>query len=241
MSSQITKNIAALNQDRVLESLSEIKRGFEKEALRTDANGFLARTPHPTGLGSSLEHPLITTDYSESLLEFVTLPTTDISALFTSLTELHQYTHQVLENEFLWNGSMPCQLPAENEIPIAHYGTSNLAKLKTIYRLGLGLRYGRRMQMISGVHYNFSFSENFWKNYLNYKKENQFSLPRFISEQYLGLLRNAQRLSWILPWVFGASPVICSTFIQDYYLKLEPQYILSLFVVLLPTFFRLNQ
>jgi glutamate--cysteine ligase len=215
MSSSITKEIAEFNRDEILESLSQIKRGFEKESLRTDENGKLATTPHPKALGSSLRHPLITTDYSESLLEFVTLPTTDISVLFNSLTELHQYTHQGVENEFLWNGSMPCQLPSENEIPIAEYGTSNLGKLKTVYRLGLGLRYGRRMQMISGVHYNFSFSENFWSHYATFRKEKPLHLSQFISEQYLGMLRNAQRLSWILPFLFGASPAVCSSFFQN--------------------------
>jgi len=221
----LTKRINEFNRDDILESLSGIKRGFEKESLRTDENGMLANTMHPKALGSSLKNTLITTDYSESLLEFITPPTTDIAELFNTLTELHQYTHRVLENGFLWNGSMPCRLPPENEIPIAYYGTSNLGKLKTIYRLGLGLRYGRRMQMISGVHYNFSFSLRFWERYASLKQdtirqetikqENRHSLPRFISEHYLGMIRNAQRLGWILPFLFGSSPAVCSSFFQN--------------------------
>ena len=52
--------------------LQGMRRGVEKEGLRTDLQGQLVHTPHPAALGSALTHPHITTDFSESQLELVT-------------------------------------------------------------------------------------------------------------------------------------------------------------------------
>jgi glutamate--cysteine ligase len=198
-----------------LPSLLGIKRGFERECLRVNTeSGMLSATPHPTALGSSLIHPMITTDFSEALLEFITPPTEDLHLPFKMLLDLHVYTNQHLENEFLWLSSMPCTLPKEADIPIAQYGTSNFGQLKHIYRRGLANRYGRVMQTISGIHYNFSLSDDFWQKYYEDSKST-LSKQDFISEQYLGLIRNSLRLGWLLPLLFGASP--CSdTSIEPY-------------------------
>jgi len=219
MNDCVQKRLKALDSPSFIQSLSGIQRGFEKECLRTDNRGRLARTPHPQQLGSSLMHPMITTDYSEALLEFITPPSANIPHLFQMLEELHAYTYSILGDERLWVTSMPCELPPEHEIPIARYGTSNLGRLKHIYRMGLGHRYGRYMQTIAGIHYNFSFSVDFWKQYTAVIKPNLLdptttSLRHFISEQYLGLIRNAMRLGWIMPLLFGASPAIASNFLQ---------------------------
>lgn len=213
MKDDFVKRLAALKNDEWRPLLREIQRGFEKECLRVDKAGNIAQTPHPKALGSSLMHPLITTDYSESLLEFITPPLSDLDAPFQILNDIHQYTQHVLEDEFLWAGSMPCLLPDENNIPIAVYGDSNLGKLKHIYRRGLGYRYGRAMQTIAGIHYNFSFSQGFWKSY-HQLLNSELSLKDFISEQYLGLLRNCLRYSWVLPYLFGASPALSSSFLK---------------------------
>lgn len=191
--------------------LRGIKRGFEKESLRVDEEGKLALTPHPEDLGASLTHPFITTDYSESLLEFITPPTQDLKEPFQRLSDLHQYTYSVLRNECLWTASMPCNLPKDEDIPIAEYGNSNLGQLKHIYRRGLGKRYGRTMQTIAGIHYNFSLSESFFSEYQTWIG-NQDPLKTFISEQYLGIIRNSLRYGWLLPLLFGSTPAICSSF-----------------------------
>lgn len=217
-----------LNHESVLKALPGIRRGFEKECLRIAQgskaqDSHIAMSPHPEALGSNLTHPMITTDYSEALLEFITPPLSSIEDLFSNLKDLHHYTYASLQKEALWAFSMPCHLPEEKDIPIARYGHSNLGLLKYYYRVGLGHRYGKRMQMIAGVHYNFSFSIPFWRAWqeVSYDKEDKtdqkkktLSEKDFISEQYLGMIRNALRYSWLFPFLFGASPAIASGFIH---------------------------
>lgn len=205
------KRLQKLEAPHFIQSLASITRGFEKESLRVDKNGFLAVSPHPIALGSSLMHPKITTDYSEALLEFITSPASTIEAPFNELTDLHHYTYQVLGEELLWAGSMPCQLPAEEDIPIAQYGSSCLGRLKHIYRRGLGNRYGKSMQTIAGIHYNFSLPQLFWE-YYQASQKSELSLQQFISEQYLGLMRNCLRFGWLLSVLFGASPAVSDSF-----------------------------
>lgn len=218
MSQTLHATLAKLKQSEALHFITGIKHGFEKECLRVNKKGILAETPHPQGLGSSLTHPMITTDYSEALLEFITPPTENVLSMFQTLTELHQYTYQILEQaqqgEYLWTASMPCALPAENQIPIAEFGSSNLGQVKYIYRNGLGLRYGRTMQTIAGIHYNFSLPHNFWQSFQSVQNSN-LPLSAFISEQYLNIIRNAMRFEWLLPWLYGASPAICSSFLKN--------------------------
>lgn len=216
--------LRALQSSDYLQLLPGIRRGFEKECLRVDQQGSIAQTPHSKALGSSLTHPTIITDYSEALLEFVTPPTENLDQSFSLLNDIHHYTAEVLSSlpgtETLWANSMPCKLPKENQIPIAEYGPSNLGQLKHIYRRGLGYRYGRCMQTIAGIHYNFSLSNAFWQHY---QKEfsNSLSSSIFISEQYLCMLRNAKRWGWILPYLFGASPAVCRSFFDKKEIKLE--------------------
>lgn len=223
MNAAFEKKLKILNTNSVISAISGLRRGFEKECLRVNKSGHIAMTPHPKALGSNLTHPMITTDYSEALLELITPPLLTIPELFGNLLELHQFTYAALPEEFLWALSMPCHLPEEKRIPIAQYGDSNLGLLKYNYRVGLGHRYGKRMQMIAGVHYNFSFSKEFWKIWeqstTNKKGEKsdrmvEQSEQDFISENYLGLIRNALRLGWLLPLLFGASPAISSGFIE---------------------------
>lgn len=226
MTPTLEKRLKALDNESIIQSLTDIKRGFEKECLRVNQEGVLATTKHPEKLGSSLTHPMITTDYSEALLEFITHPTNNMTELFHTLQELHCFTYANLDNEYLWSASMPCRLPSENEIPIAYYGTSNLGRLKHIYRIGLGHRYGRCMQTIAGIHYNFSFSTHFWKQYAHRihaidVDTNTTQFSDFVSEHYLGLIRNALRFSWILPFLFGASPAICGSFLKKQSIQLQ--------------------
>jgi len=176
-------------------ALGNLRRGIEKESLRVRADGSLALTPHPIALGSALTHPHITTDFSESQVELITGVHAGADGCLQELTEIHQFVVRAIGEEMLWASSMPCNLPADEAIPIGRYGTSNVGRAKTVYRMGLSYRYGRRMQTISGIHYNFS-------------------VPGVGSEGYFALIRNFRRLSWLPLYLFGASPAVCTTFIE---------------------------
>ncbi|MEJ7932364.1 glutamate--cysteine ligase [Ramlibacter sp. AN1015] len=174
--------------------LRGIRRGVEKESLRATSDGALALTPHPVALGSALTHPHITTDYSESQLELITGVHATPETCLEELLRIHQFTYRSLADELLWVSSMPCRLPADETIPIGRYGASNVGRAKSVYRLGLAHRYGRRMQTISGIHYNWS-------------------MPGVSSEQYFALIRNFRRHAFLLLYLFGASPAVCSSFV----------------------------
>jgi glutamate--cysteine ligase len=176
------------------ERLQGIRRGIEKESLRATASGALALTPHPAALGSALTHPNITTDYSESQLELITGVHASVEQCLEELLNVHQFTYRALGDEMLWVSSMPCDLPADETIPIGRYGSSNVGRAKSVYRMGLAHRYGRRMQTISGIHYNWS-------------------LPGVTDAQYFGLIRNFRRHAFLLLYLFGASPAACSSFV----------------------------
>ena len=204
-------------------SLRGILRGLEKESLRVTPEGTMAQTDHPPALGSALTHPHITTDYSEALLEFITEPFADVEPLLAQLDNIHRFTYQQLagNRERLWPASMPCTLGSDAEIPVARYGTSNSGKMKTVYRVGLGHRYGRSMQTIAGIHYNFSLPDDFWR-VLQTQSGNQQSLQEFKTERYFGLIRNFRRNFWLLIYLFGASPAVCSCFVKNRAHKLLP-------------------
>ena len=138
------------------ELVSNIRQGVERECLRSLTDGAASLEPHAKALGSKLTHPFITTDYAENLLEYIGGVHSSTDKLLEELEALHAYTVENSNGEILWPSSMPCLLPEEDKIPIACYGKSNTGKLKSLYRLGLGHRYGRSMQSIAGVHYNFS-------------------------------------------------------------------------------------
>jgi glutamate--cysteine ligase len=203
---------------RYLQALSPtmlrgLRRGIEKEGLRVDADGRLSSAPHPEGLGAALTHPHITTDFSEAQLELITSVHTDIDGCLMELTELHQVVHRSIGNELLWCASLPCKLPPDDGIPIARYGSSNTARLKEVYRKGLSHRYGRRMQVISGVHYNFSLPDAMWEALLKIGGED-VPARKFRDQSYLALIRNFRRHSWLLLLLLGASPAACGSFVQ---------------------------
>ncbi len=177
------------------ERLQAVRCGVEKESLRVNADATLALTPHPTALGSALTHPNITTDFSESQLEMVTGVHASADACMDELSAVHRFVYPALGDEMMWVASMPCLLPPDETIPIGRYGSSNIGRAKSVYRMGLAHRYGRRMQTISGIHYNWS-------------------MPGLSSDEYFALIRNFRRHSFVLLLLFGASPAACKSFVE---------------------------
>ncbi|MFX1682403.1 glutamate--cysteine ligase [Mitsuaria sp. CC2] len=194
------KRLEALDPAR----LAGMRRGVEKESLRAQPSGAsLALTPHPTALGSALTHETVTTDFSESQLELITGVHASAEDCERQLTEIHQAVYRCLGNELMWASSMPCQLPADETIPIGRYGASNIGRAKSVYRMGLGHRYGRRMQTISGIHYNWS-------------------MPGLDNADHFALIRNFRRHSFLLLTLFGASPALCASFVAGREHGLQP-------------------
>ena len=196
-------------------------RGVEKECLRVTPEGFVAQTGHPMTLGSALTSRYITTDYSEALIEFITPPQRSTPATLTYLDDIHGFCYPAIGEELLWPLSMPCELRAETDIPIARYGSSNVAMMKTVYRRGLGYRYGRRMQAIAGVHFNFSLPDELWPVYGEIE-QTRSDAEAFKSEAYLALVRNVRRMDWLLLYLFGASPALATSFLPGGGADLEP-------------------
>ncbi|HEX4975680.1 MAG TPA: glutamate--cysteine ligase, partial [Pseudomonadales bacterium] len=199
--------MAQLTNASQAQTLKQLRRGIEKESLRVTPEGRLAQTPHSKRLGSALTNPAITTDYSEALLEFITPAFPSVDETLAYLKKTHVFTYQNIENELLWVNSMPCIMGDDDGIPIAQYGTSNSGRMKTVYRNGLGYRYGRRMQTIAGIHYNFSFPDEFWQAF-QVNEQNTQTLRDFASSSYFALIRNFQRFSPLLIYLFGASPAV---------------------------------
>lgn len=202
-----------LNQLNSIKISSELRRGIEKECLRVTPEGYISDKPHFKSLGSALTHPHITTDYSEALLEFVTPVYNDPRAMLDYLRDLHLFTIRQMGDEVLWANSMPCLLKKEETIPIGNYGSSNVGKMKSIYRKGLKARYGSAMQAIAGIHFNFSLTDNFFKE-LQEIREDKDSFQDFKSKRYMNATRNIHRFSWLIPFLFGSSPAICRSFLN---------------------------
>jgi glutamate--cysteine ligase len=187
------------------------RKGVEKESLRVSPDGALVQTPHPAALGAPLTNENITTDFSESLIELVSPPFGETWELLQYLCDIHQFVYRHLGDEMLWATSMPCALEGDDSIPLAQFGASNVGRMKTVYRHGLGVRYGRIMQAISGVHFNYSFSPRLW-GVLEEINESRQPQQSFVSEQYFGVLRNYRRYGWLVLYLFGTSPAVSKNF-----------------------------
>ncbi|MCW0353517.1 glutamate--cysteine ligase [Pantoea ananatis] len=194
------------------DALKGIGRGIERETLRVQPDGHLATTAHPKSLGSALKHDWITTDFAETLLEFITPVDHSIDHMLAFLRDVHRHVARELGEERMWPFSMPCLIEDADKITLAQYGKSNIGRMKTLYRQGLKNRYGALMQTISGIHYNFSLPLSFWQAWADVKDYE--SGKETISAGYLRLIRNYYRFGWIIPYLFGASPAICSSFLQ---------------------------
>ena len=185
--------------------ISSSKVGFEKESLRV-LNTSISQHPHPELLGSVLCNPYITTDFSEAQLEFVTPSEKDKIKGLKFLDDIHHFVSNNIEDEVLWPFSIPPNIDSEKDVPIANYGSSNLGLFKRTYRKGLSHRYGRIMQAISGIHYNYSVPETLWSSsFFSNISDNSNETRSFA---YFNMLRNILRINWLILYLFGASPII---------------------------------
>lgn len=203
---QITEKLSLLSQALSKVWAQDILRGMEKEHLRVDGNGHIAFSPHPEAFGSPLMHSLITTDFSEALLELVTPPVKGFTTFYQAMEQLTIWVNQQLPQELLWVGSMPGWVPSPQAIPIAQYGTSNKAKMKEIYRKGLALRYGKMMQIIAGIHYNISFPDSLFEALQSIEGKGSLQFENYRSQKYMALIRRFACVSWLVPYLFGVTP-----------------------------------
>lgn len=213
MNQLFTERLQQLKAADWAPTITGIRRGIERETLRIKPDGTLSQTDHPRLLGSTLTHPTITTDFSEALLEFITPATSSIATTLAQLTDIHRFTARNLGDERMGASSIPGYIQHQDDIRLAYYGTSNVGRMKTLYRQGLKNRYGSMMQAISGVHFNFSLPQDFWANYQQMLGDNG-DLQDFISAQYLHLIRNYKRYAWLIVYLFGASPAMCESFLE---------------------------
>ncbi len=191
--------------------------GLEKEGLRVSSRGGISQAPHPKALGCALTHPNITTDFSESLIELVTPPARCADEMLAFLSKTQQYLyHHLPKDQSFWPASMPCVIRGETYIPIAQYGTSNQGRMKTVYRHGLANRYGSVMQTIAGIHFNYSFAQDFLKQYYLLKAPSE-AFREFNDKSYMALTRNVVRCGWLIPYLFGASSAVCKSFLKGYH------------------------
>lgn len=185
--------------------------GLEKESQRITSQGELALTPHPDAFGDKTQNPRITTDFSESQIEMITPPLSSVEETYKALKQISLEVKEGIGSEMLWPLSMPPKLPDDELIPIAKFNGTIEGKKKEEYRENLAKRYGRKMQMISGIHYNFSFDNNLL-NLLYDNFGNGVNRQEFINETYFAAARNFLRYRWLLIYLFGASPVCDSTY-----------------------------
>ncbi len=209
----LTNALDALSVTQHKHAINGIKRGIERESLRIKSDGVISAQKHPEGVGSALTNGQITTDFSESLLEFITPVSESSTQTLQQLKDLQKFTLEKMGDELLWPISMPCFIEHQDDIVIAQFGSSNVGQMKTLYREGLKNRYGSMMQAIAGVHFNISFPDSLWQS-LHTLKNSDLSLENFISDGYLALIRNFKRELWLISYLFGASPALCSSFLQ---------------------------
>ena len=217
----LAQRLHAIETHQLQPLLRNARTGLEKESLRVNTSGRLSQTKHPDALGSTLTHPWITTDYAESLLELITPPQERAAQSLDFLLNVETFVYQHLNDELLWTTSMPCVLAGEDDIRIAEYGSSNAGRMKHVYRQGLAWRYGKTMQVIAGIHFNYSFDEAFWAAWQNVHTNadntpendaaNAQTLRDFRDTQYMAVVRNLQRYGWLIIYLFGTSPAIYQT------------------------------
>ena len=197
--------IDAVFSSAVKDTMNFGKLGIEKESLRI-LQSQITQSAHPKKMGSALCNQYITTDFSEAQLELITPPLPDKTDGLEFLDHIHHFVSHNINKEILWPFSMPPTIKSEQDLPIADYGISNLGLFKQLYRKGLSHRYGRSMQAISGVHYNYSLPDSIW--HCSFFEDSQLDSRAIRSDGYFRMLRNIYRMNWLVLYLFGASPIL---------------------------------
>lgn len=201
-----------LDDRRVMPFLGKARFGVEKESHRVDLSGNLAKTDHPSSLSVQDHHPYIQRDFSETQMELITPVTESLEELLNFLSAIHDVTYRsISEDEMLWPLSMPPALP-QNEEEIVIAKLNNPASVE--YRQALAKSYGRRKQMISGIHFNFEFSEELLKALFSAQTEIA-DYDQFKTEVYLKVTRNYLHYRWLYTYLFGASPLSEQNFFEE--------------------------
>lgn len=192
-------NLSKLSSDEILAG----SFGIEWESLRAKGDGELSLTPHPEIFGDKLTNPLITTDFSESQIEIITPTFNTIEKAFDTFSLLSDLVNSSLpDDEYLWFQSIPCILPYWDQIPIAQYSDEGVESQK--YREDLAKKYGVKKQMISGVHFNFSFTDEFLEKLWDIENSNM-NFKEFKNNVYLKIARNYLRYCWLIIYLTGCS------------------------------------
>lgn len=195
--------------------------GLEREGLRVTAAGKLAMTPHPAIFGNKLKNPYITTDFSESQVEVVTPAYDTVPKTYAVLEGLCDIVNNEIGDEYFWPQSMPCDIPEDGDIPIAVYEGEKDAEAAMAYRKGLIERYGGKKQLISGIHFNFSFTERFIDK-LHAAVAPEKPRKDFKDGVYLKLVRNYLRYRWLVVYLLGCSSALHKSYIPECVSQMEP-------------------
>ncbi|MDA3731003.1 bifunctional glutamate--cysteine ligase GshA/glutathione synthetase GshB [Niameybacter massiliensis] len=194
--------------------------GVEREGLRCDDKGHLVYTPHPEVFGEKLLNPYITTDFSESQVELITPVFQSIDETYAFLEGLYDIVAMEIKDEYIWPQSMPCIIPEDNEIPLATFCECKPGQEAYNYRKKLLAKYGGKKQLLSGIHYNFSFDEELIKE-LYKKATTDKSYRAFRDELYLKVARNYLRYRWLLIYLLGSTSVIHESYVEECVKQLE--------------------
>lgn len=192
--------------------------GIEREMLRVDKNGYLSFTDHPEIFGDKVLNPYITTDFSESQVEVITPALDKIEETYSFLKALYDIVALEIGDEILWPQSMPCFIPEDDEIPVAKY--SEEGREAEEYRNKLLKKYGGKKQLISGIHYNYSFNEEIIRK-LYESSDKELTYKEYKNSIYLKVARNYLRYRWIIVYLLGAAPVIHESFLNGCSCKLK--------------------
>ncbi|MDE1548392.1 bifunctional glutamate--cysteine ligase GshA/glutathione synthetase GshB [Jeotgalibaca caeni] len=185
--------------------------GIEKESQRIQHEGTISKKDHPEEFGNRNFHPYIQTDFAESQLELVTPPTESIEETMQWLAAIHDVVYQTIpEEEYLLPFSLPSYMPTEEFIQVAKLENEE----DVHYREYLVDAYGKRKQMMSGIHYNFEFHPDFLQAL--YQKQNRdLAYKDFQTEAYLKVAHNFLRYQWILTYLYGASILVKEEYFQN--------------------------
>lgn len=201
-----------LEHSSAIPFIDQARFGIEREGQRVTHDGKLARTDHPAIFGDRTYHPYIQTDFSETQVEMITPVTDSIDELFQYLDAIYDVTSRSMsDEEMIWPLSMPPALPQKDEeIMIAKLATFE----DVLYRRYLAKEYGKRKQMVSGIHFNFEFGEELIRSLFVQQTEIQ-EFAAFKTEVYLKVARNFLRYRWLITYLYGASPLSEANYFVD--------------------------